>query len=162
MLIVAGSLALCCSSLFAEDIGVVDLIKVISDSPQLAKARDVFKEKFEPREKELEAAQKKLQDLVDSFNKNSPTMKDKDRDAEQQKIIDQQKDLQDMQAKLQKDVMSARDDEMKSIGEKIEKIVNKIAEERKLDAVFTKASVAYNKKSLEITDEVLKRLKKLK
>jgi Skp family chaperone for outer membrane proteins len=42
---------------------------------------------------------------------------------------------------------------------KIEGIINKMAADKKLDLIVAKASLAYNKKELEITDEVIKKLK---
>lgn len=141
-------------------IGVIDLSKVLLESPQLAKAKTDFKKRFEGREKEVSEAQKKFHSDIETFSKNSPTMKPDVQKTEQQKIIDQQKKLQDMQTKLQDDMSIAQNDIMKDLMKKVETIVDKIATEKGLDLILAKAGLAYNKKELEITDEVVKRLKK--
>ncbi|MDR1057506.1 MAG: OmpH family outer membrane protein [Coxiellaceae bacterium] len=144
----------------AAKIGVLDLNKVLLDSPQLAEAKTKFKKKFEAREKELDEAQKKFRGAIETFSKNSPTMKSDVQKEEQQKIIEQQKKLQEMQAKFQEEATIAQSNLMKDIVKKVEDVVDKVAGEKNLDLVIAKASLAYSKKELEITDEVSKRLKK--
>ena len=58
--------------------------------------------------------------------------------------------------------MSANEAQNKAVTDilkKIEGIINKMAADKKLDLIVAKASLAYNKKELEITDEVIKKLK---
>lgn len=141
-------------------IAVVDLNKVLLESPQLAKAKASFKKKFDAREKEVKAAQEKFRSAIETFSKNSPTMKPDVQKAEQQKIIEQQKKLQEMQAKLQEEATFAENNLLKELVKKAEAVINKLASERQYDLVVAKASLAYNKKELEITDEVSKLLKK--
>ncbi|EKE01179.1 MAG: Outer membrane protein [uncultured bacterium] len=146
---------------FAETkIAVLDLNKVMMDSPQLEKAKTSLKNKFEAREKEIVAAQKVFQSDIDALNKNGPTMKPDDQKKAQQKIMDQQKKLQDMQTKFQNDLNTAQGDAMKTIVKKIEGIVNKIATDKKFDLIIAKAGTAYNKPELEITNDVIKEMKK--
>ncbi|CAL7961988.1 outer membrane protein [Gammaproteobacteria bacterium] len=141
-------------------IGVLDLNKVMMDSPQLEIAKKALKGKFDVREKEMLAAQKAFQVDIEAFNKNSPTMKANDQKAAQQKIISQQKDLQEKQTKFQKDLSDEQNSAMKDIVKKIEGIVNNIAVSKKFDLIVAKAATAYNKPELEITDEVVKQMKK--
>lgn len=157
--------AACClllgSTVFAElKIGVINVNKVFLESPQVAAAKADFKKKFEGREKELNDAQKDFQKSIEAFSKNSPTMKDDARKAEQQKIIDKQKKLQDMQMKFQSDANSAQEEALKDFSKKMETAVTKVAKEKGLDLVVAKASLAYSKDELEITPDVLKIMKK--
>ncbi|MBU0744715.1 MAG: OmpH family outer membrane protein [Gammaproteobacteria bacterium] len=149
------------ASAFAEvSIGVIDLNKILTESPQVEKAKTDLKKKFDKQEKDLAAAQKKFQSAIEDFSKNSPTMKADAQKAEQQKIMEQQKKLQEMQTKFQKDVNAAQEKVLGDVLKKIESIVNKLATDKKLDLIVAKASLAYNKKELEVTDEVIKMLKK--
>lgn len=141
-------------------IGVIDLNKILLESPQLTTAKADLKKKFDGREKELLDAQKKFQGDIEGFNKNSTTMKEDAKKEAQDKIIGQQKKLQDLQTKFQNDLTTAQNDIMRDILKKVESIVNKTAEDKKLDLVITKISTAYNKKELEITDDVIKQMKK--
>jgi outer membrane protein len=141
-------------------IAVLDLNKVMMDSPQLEAAKTKLKSKFDSREKEILAAQKAFQSDVEKFSKDSPTMKTEDQKAAQQKVIDQQKKLQDMQTKFQNDLNAAQGDAMKGIVKKVEGIVEKIAKKKKYDLILAKAGTAYSKPGLEITDDVIKLMKK--
>lgn len=148
------------SSAFAETkIGVVDFNKALLESPQLADAKNKLKKQFDAREKEITEAQKKFQASIEAFNKNSPTMKADAKEAEQRKIMEQQKKVQEMQEKFQKDVNETQTKVMNGIVDKIQSIVDKVANDNKLDLVIVKASAPYSKKELEVTDAVIKQLK---
>lgn len=140
-------------------IGVVDLNKILLDSPQLNAAKTDLKKKFDPREKELNDKQKSFQKSIEDFSKNSPTMKPADKEATQKSIMDEQKKLQELQSKFQSDLSAEQNKLMGDILKKIETIVNKIAANKNFDLVITKVSTAFNKKELEITDEVVKEMK---
>jgi outer membrane protein len=149
------------STAFAElKIGVINVNKIFLESPQVAAAKADFKKKFEGREKEITNAQKDFQKTIEAFSKNSPTMKADVQKVEQQKIMDQQKKLQEMQMKFQNDANNAQEDALKDFSKKMETVVSKVAKEKGLDLVVAKASLAYNKDELEITNDVLKQMKK--
>jgi outer membrane protein len=152
------------SSVFAADlkIGVINVNKVFTDSPQVAAANDDFKKKFEGRQKELEEANKNFQKAVETFSKNSPTMKADEQKKEQQKIIDQQKKMQEMQTKFQADANNAQKDAMEGFVKNLEDASGKVAKEKGLDLVVMKTSLAYYKSEFEVTDDVIKQMKKMK
>jgi outer membrane protein len=140
-------------------IGVINLEKILIDSPQLAAAKSDLKKKFGPREKALVEEQEKFKKAIEKFSKDSPTMKADAQKVEQQKIIDQQKKIQEMQGKFQDDLNKAQNEAMNKILKKIEGFVSNIAINKGFDLVVAKGSVAYNKPELEITDEVTKQMK---
>jgi outer membrane protein len=142
------------------NIGVLDLNKVMMDSPQLAAAKTKLKNDFDKREKDMIAAQKAFQADIEKFSKNSPTMKDADKKAAQDKIVAEQKKLQEDQTKFQNDLSAAQGAAMKDIVKKIEGIVNGIAADKKFDLVLAKAGTAFNKPELEITTDVINQMKK--
>lgn len=148
------------STVFADlRIGVLDLNKVMMDSPQLAAAKTKLKNDFDKREKDILSAQQVFQKAVEEFSKNSSTMKAADKKAAQDKIVAQQKKLQEDQTKFQNDLNTAQGAAMKDIVKKIEGIVNGIASAKKFDLILAKAGTAFNKPELEITDEVIKQMK---
>lgn len=149
------------STAFADlKIGVLDLNKVMMDSPQLAAAKAKLKSDFDKREKDILSAQQVFQKAVEDFSKNSATMKDADKKAAQDKIVAQQKKLQEDQAKFQNDLNTAQGTAMKDIVKKIEGIVNGIADKQKFDLILAKAGTAFNKPGLEITKDVIDQMKK--
>jgi outer membrane protein len=162
-LIALSAAAICVFGMqaFADlKVGVLDLNKVMMDSPQLEVAKKSLKGKFDVREKEILAAQKAFQTDIEAFNKNSPTMKTDDQKATQQKIIAKQKELQEKQTKFQKDLSEEQNNVMKGVVKKIEEIVNNIAKDKKFDLIIVKGATAYNKPEFEVTEEVIKQMKK--
>jgi outer membrane protein len=149
-------------SIFAADvnIGVVDRNKVAMDSPQLAAARTELKAKFESREKDLMAKQTAFKADVDAYGKNSPTMNKQAKDAAQKKLMDEQKALQTEQEKFQKDLMDAQGGKTKAIEKQIEASVSDVAASKKFDLVIEKAAVVYSKANIDITSEVIAKMKK--
>lgn len=149
-------------SVFATDvsIGVVDRNKVAMDSPQLAAARTELKAKFESREKGLMAKQAAFKASVDAYGKNSPTMNKQAKDAAQKKLMDEQKTLQAEQEKFQKDLMDTQGSKTKVIEKQIEASVGDVAASKKFDLVIEKAAVVYSKANIDITNEVIAKMKK--
>jgi outer membrane protein len=149
------------SSAFADmKIGVLDINKVLLASPQVAAAKEKLKKQFGPREQEIVDARKKLQSDIEDYNKNGSTMKADVQKDTQSKIMDEQKKLQEMEGKFQTDVNSAQTTEMQSVLKKVESIVNRIAADKKFDLILTKVSTAFNKPEFEVTDAVIKEIKK--
>lgn len=157
-----ASLLMVAGSGFAEEmkIGVLDLNKVLLDSPQVAKAKAKLKKQFEPKEQKMLAQQKALQEDIKKYEKDSITMKSADLKVAQQKIMDEQKKLQDAQEGFQRDMLKAQNEAMQTVLTKVEKMVQSIAEADKLELVVTKAAVAYNNPKFDITAKVSKALKK--
>lgn len=160
MLFVFGVTAFADKHDIAGNIAVLDFNKVLMSSPQLEAAKTELKNKFDPRGKELEATQKKFQENIQAFSKNSPTMKAEDKKAAEQKLKDEQEKLQDMQSKFQNDLGKAQNDAMQKIMKKMEEIVTKVAKDKKFDLVIAKSSIAYSKPELDITEEVISQVKK--
>lgn len=149
------------TAVFAEEkIGVVDLDKVVFESPQFSKAKADIKKKFDAREKELVESQKAFQKDIEKFSKNSPTMKAEEQKAEQNKLMEKQKKMQEAQARFQNDYAADQNKAMKDIYKKVESIVNNLAEEKKLSLIFVKNSLVFSKKEFDVTDDVMKQMKK--
>jgi len=140
-------------------IGVVDINKILMDSPQLAKVKNDLKKKFDGREKKIADAQQEFQKAIEAFNKNGPTMMADKKKAEETKIIKQQQNLQQMQGKFQQDLGEAQNVAMQGIFENVKDVVKKIAESKGLDLVIAKNAVPYSKPGLEMTDEIVMQLK---
>lgn len=159
--IASVALFLVANSALAEmKIAVVDLSKALADAPQVAEAKAQLKKQFDPRQDEIVAAQKKLRTELDDYNKNSPTMKADAAKAAQQKIVDDQKKLQDLETNFQNDVSNVQNQKMQVILKHVEELVNNLAAKGKYDLVLTKMSAAYSNPKLDITDDLIKELKK--
>ena len=65
----------------AEDykIGAVNAIRILEQSPQAEKMRNLLEKEFAPRDRELVAAQKSLKEMEDRLTKDAPIMSEAER-----------------------------------------------------------------------------------
>ncbi len=162
---ISSLMFLCCWGFAGAElkIGILDLNKVMQNSPQVTAAQAELKKQFEPRSKDLTAKQEAFQAEVSKFNsQGSGPNKLNDADMQQlkQKILADQKSLQDLAGGFQKDFLTQQDQTMRVVLNKIQDVVNQVAKAKKLNLVITKISTAYNDANLEITDDVIASLKK--
>src|SRR5580692_7909198 len=71
-------------------IAIVNVQQIFQQSPKIASLNKKLQGQFKGRQEKLLAAQKNLQDEIEKFKKESPTMSQKDKDALQKRIVDDQ------------------------------------------------------------------------
>lgn len=157
--VAAAALFAVSSFAMALNIGVVDMQKVMQNAPQVKAMQNKLKSEFGPQEQKLQALQKQLQADVEKFEKNSSIMKDSDKKALAKKIAAEQKDLQNRQNDFRTKVLTAQNEAMQKIFGQIQKIVNGIASDQKLNLILTKTSTVYSDDDMDVTDQVIKKLK---
>jgi outer membrane protein len=148
---------------FAADnlkIGVVDVQEMMQKIPQVTAMQKELQSKFDPQTKKIRSMQQQLQADLAKFNKNSSVMKNADKKKMQKKIVDEQNKLRAVQIDFQQQAMDAQKKAMQSILSDVEVAVKKVAKDQNLNLVLTKASIAYNDDDMDITDKVIKELKK--
>ncbi len=126
MLLIAG-----CTTGIEKKMGVIDMNKVIKQSPKAQEYQNQLDEKATEIQAEYETIDKNA-DLSDEE-------KEKQKSTVLQKFVDLKADLED---KLNKD---------------IQKAVDEVAEDKDLDIIFQKQSVQYG--GVDVTDEVIEKLK---
>lgn len=141
-------------------VGVLDVQKVMQQIPQVTAMQKKLKKQFSPQTKKITTTQNQLRADLTKFNKNRLVMKDSDKKALKKKIIKGQDDLRNLQINFQQQLMAAQRKAMQSILNDVEGAVNSIAKSENLDLVLTKASIAYNDDNMDITNQVVKKLKK--
>ena len=154
-----ASLALVASPAFAEaTTGVVNVAKILHDSKAATSVRTQMQAKQKALQAEVSAKSKELhnedQSLVkqkDSADKAAFDKKVKDF---QEKASKEERDVQDKKAALDKSFAGALEEIQKNVLD----ITKDVATEKKITLVVSSAQVLYTDPSLDITDEVLKRL----
>ncbi len=157
------SLLLGAGSAFADlKVGVVDLQKVLTTSPQVIAARNSLVAKFDPTKKEIAAQQKTLRDDFDKLSKNKAVMKDEERKTLEAKIDDEQKKLRTVAMDFEQKFGQEEEKTMQEVTKKIQVVVDKFAAEQKYDLIIAKGATAYNNPSFDVTDKVIAALKAAK
>lgn len=84
------------------------------------------------------------------------TLSESDRRAKEQELNRVNRDLQRMQRELREDYNLRRNEEWSAVLERVNKVINGIAEQEKYDLILQDA--VYVSKRVDITDKVLKAL----
>lgn len=142
----------------AEDykIGVVRTDRILQESAPMTKAQKKLEKEFAPREQELQRVAKQARDLQTQLEKDSVTMTESDRRNKEQELGRINRDLQRMQRELREDYNLRRNEEWSQVLERVNKVINGMAESEKYDLILQDA--VYVSKRIDITDKVLKAL----
>ena len=159
ILAVIASLSLLASPAFAEtSIGVVNIAKIMKESKAASSVRGQLQAKQKAFQGELDAKEKALQAEDQALVKEKNTA---DKAAFEKKVKDfrekasnEQRAIQSKKAGLDKAFSGALEEIQKNVLD----IVKQVSAEKKMNLVLSSAQVLYGEPTLDITDEVLKRL----
>lgn len=122
----------------------------------MIKAQKKLEKEFASREQELQKVAKQARDLQSQLEKEGVTLPESDRRAKEQELNRVNRDLQRMQRELREDYNLRRNEEWSAVLERVNKVINAIAEQEKYDLILQDA--VYVSKRVDITDKVLKAL----
>lgn len=162
VLVGVATLGFATSAMADQKIGVVDVQKVLTESPQTKQVASSIKKQFASRESKLKADQKTLQADQAKLDKNGAVMSAKNRAALQDKIISEKSAFQGRVAAFQQDVNSAQSTAMQGLLNKIKTNVSDFAKKQGYTLIVTKRSVAYASNEVDITDQVIATMKSSK
>lgn len=154
-----ASLCLFSGAAYAEtSIGVVNVTKILQDSKaaksataQLQAKQKAFQNDLDAKEKALHAESQALEKQKNSADKAAFEKKVKEF---REKAANEQRDIQKKTVSINKAQSAATEEVLKNTYE----IVKQISSEKKFNLVIPSTQVLYVDTSLDITDEVLKRL----
>ena len=158
-LVALASLTLIAGPALADTaIGVVNFGKITQESKAAIAVQSQVKAKQKALQTEADAKEKSLlaedQSLVKQKDSGDKAAFEQKVKTFREKAAAEQRAWQDKKVALNKSTAEALDTMQKSLIE----IVKQVATEKKLNLVISSAQVLYNDPSLDITDEVLKRL----
>lgn len=151
-------LTLVANQAFAAElkIGIVDMNQILQKSPLMVSLNSDLIKKFQPRQDELIAAQKKLQDENQKLSINGASMSNDDRSTLQTQILNDQANVQILTASLQRDVAIAKDAALRQFMTKLNQVIGKIASDEHYDLIQQSTGFAYINPRLDITQQVVK------
>lgn len=138
-------------------IGAIRTADVVLQSPQYKASADKMKQEFDRRRTELEAEAKKLEDDLKKFQREADLMSAADRAKTEKDLNTRRIDFGYKQRQFSED-LSNRDRQLtQEMRAKINDVILAVAKERGYDLIVQ--DPAYAAEAVDITDEVLKRLK---
>jgi outer membrane protein len=135
-------------------IAVVNVQQIFQQSPKIADLNKKLQSQFKGRQEKLIAAQKSLQDEMDTFKKESTTMSQKDKDAMTKKIGDDQSSLSKDATAFQQDLSKEQNKIMKGVLAQLNDIISGIAKKNSYTLVLDAQAVVYAADSADITKQV--------
>ena len=134
-------------------VGVINSQKAMLDTAELKKAQADMEAKFKPRQTKIDTLTKEMQGIQTQLQ----TMQGKlTPQAEQEMTISgqrKQKEIQRLSEDLQADVERERQDILARSSQRMQEVVNKLAEGKGLDIVMDMGNTVYVKPALDITKD---------
>lgn len=141
-------------------LGFVNSIKLMETAPQVEKANKRLEREFSPRQRKIVALQKEVRKLEENIAKDRSIMSDTQLRATERKLLNKKRELKRQQSEFRDDYNIRRAEELDTLQKHIFKIIQEIAKEKSYDLILPDSSVVWASKRVDITDTVLKRLKR--
>lgn len=140
-------------------IGVINVARLIEQSPQYASVSKKLEDEFGPRQRELTAAQTKLRTQTETFQRDSPVMGEEERVNLERQIRDGQRELQRSENEYLEDLNLRRNEELEKLQREVLLKANEYARAQKFDLLLVNQSVIFASTAVDVTEAVLGALK---
>ncbi|WP_293446330.1 OmpH family outer membrane protein [Persephonella sp.] len=146
-------------SVLAQNIAYVDVQKVMNQSKKGQEFKKEIKSKVEYYQKKLDEIDKKISSIEKQLE--SPVLSEEAKKKKRKELTDLKSEGQKIQQEAEKELSQMKAKAERELIIQIRKITEKYAKEKNIDLVFVGGAiggVVYFDKSIDITDEILKRL----
>ena len=149
------------SAVQAADIkmGVVNIQRVMEESPQYAKAKTALDAEFGPREQDMLSQQKQIRRMEERLVRDAAMMSDSERSKLERDVMSKKRDFTRAQESFRDDLTFKRNELLEGLQRDVLTKVQKYASDAKLDILFAEG-VLYANPKLDVTEDVLKILRK--
>lgn len=160
VMLVSLALLMASPASFANDlkIGVVNASRILDQSPQKDAALKRLESEFSARSKSLEAKNRQVRAAQEKLQKDAAILSADERDAQERKIIGDQRELKRLQEEYSEDLSIRRNEELRKLEEEIAETIVAIAEAEKYDLVLYQGVIFASDKA-DLTSKVLEKLK---
>ena len=135
--------------------GVVSVQEIVERAAQTKAVMDAWREEFPPREREILAKQKEIEDLQAKVQKDLAVMGETERRNAEKNLRDLQRDFQRLRSEYQEDSNLRRNEEFGVLQRSVLKEVQDYAEQQGYDLIVGDG-VLYVSSAINITEEVLR------
>lgn len=140
-------------------IAVIDANRVVEQSPQYDAAGAALQREIGEREKALREQQDEISKLQEKLERDGPLMSEEEIQRLQNDIRSRQRRLKYAQVEFQED-FSLRQNELRTkLVKQVQEAVVELAKEKDIDLILSEG-VVYFSERIDLSDEVIERLKK--
>ena len=157
--LIALAALLIASTAYGADykLGFVNTERLFREAAPAKRAQQKIEKEFSARDNEMQKLSKQVRDLQTTLDRDGPTMGDAERRNKERDLANQMRDLQRMQREYREDLNLRRNEELASVQERANKVIQQIAEAEKFDLII-QDPVVYASQRIDITDKVIKAL----
>ena len=147
------------TSVFSAElkIGIVDINKVLKESPQTISANKKLEKEFGSRTEKLKAKIQSLQADEKKYQKEALTLSDDQKDKSEKSLQQRRIEIQRLERELREDMDLRRREEIGDLQEKINQTIDKIAADEKYDLILYNG-IAYASENVDMTNQIIKAL----
>ena len=138
-------------------IGFVNTERLFRDAAPAKRAQLKLEKEFAARDAEIQKLAKQVRDLQSLLEKDGVTMAEAERRNRERDLANLSRDLQRSQREFREDLNLRRNEELASVQERANKVIQQIAEAEKFDLII-QDPVVYASPKIDITDKVIKAL----
>jgi len=140
-------------------VAVVNTARVLKEAPQAELARKKLESEFAPRDLKIVEIQKKIKRLEEKLAKNASIMSETKRKTLEREIIGEKRDVKRNKEEFTEDLNIRRNEELNKLQKLVYDTIVNLAKELDYDIILSE-SVLFSNKRVDVTDQVLQRLKK--
>ena len=138
-------------------LGFVNTERLFREAAPAKRAQQKLEKEFAGRDAEIQKLAKQVRDLQAVLDRDGPTMSETDRRNKERDLANASRDLTRLQREFREDLNLRRNEELASIQERANKVIQQIAEAEKFDLIVQEP-VIFASPRIDITDKVIKAL----
>ena len=138
-------------------IGFVNTERLFREAAPAKRAQQKLEREFASRDADIQRLSRQVRDLQAQLDRDGATMPEADRRNKERDLANQSRDLQRMQREAREDLNLRRNEELASLQERANKVIQQIAESEKFDLIL-QDPVVFASQRIDITEKVIKAL----
>jgi len=138
-------------------VGFLNTERVLRESAPAVRAQKKLEREFEKRAADLAKMQKQIGDLQAALDRDGATMAEGERNNKVRELSNLQRDFQRNDRSLREDVNQRKNEELASLQERANKIIQQIAESEKFDLILQEP-IVWASPRIDLTDRIIKLL----
>ena len=158
-ILAAAALAAVAGAAYGADykIGFVNTERLFREAAPAKRAQQKLEREFAARDADIQRLSRQVRDLQTQLDRDGATMPEGDRRNKERDLANQSRDLQRMQREAREDLNLRRNEELASLQERANKVIQQIAESEKFDLIL-QDPVVFASQRIDITEKVIKAL----
>ena len=138
-------------------VGFVNTERLFREAAPAKRAQQKLEREFAARDAEIQKLSRQVQAQQAALEKDGATMADAERRNRERDLANLTRDLQRAQREFREDLNLRRNEELASVQERANKVIQQIAEAEKYDLIV-QDPVVYASQRIDITEKVIKAL----